>query len=366
MLNANNRANSKGNNKFNMPMPAWIILIALIIAGAYYFIHGNSKSIYGLYMALFFVVFSCIILIFLRIKHTNSIFDDKAHTLLLSGIILVVSMPLILSSPALFPILSFQSNKSDIADIINGYTAPVIGVLNAILLYFTFKNLLHQRNEDIKTKEVEYLINQLSEKISNFRYREVYTTSSSFLGYKYNKRTITNEYIGSLAFYKLFKYWYCYSHNEMFSEFLEIAKVYITEVESILNLIEYIGEKLDSDSLPVNIKESHKKMIANIFKHQVAYYLFETCNTYNITLEKYKCDDCSARDGMDVYHGFDDNFIKLWNNILIRYNLQEENNIAQLGTPVLIFQQRLFKIVYNNLPFMLRIIAKYIENRKMY
>lgn len=101
--------------------------------------------------------------------------NKKTIYLIIGSVLVIASIPFILTRPAILPTLNF-SETGQIGDTIGGLTAPIINLLGAILVYFSFQQQIKaneiQRkalDEEIKRSEGERRYNSIIQDINNLR-----------------------------------------------------------------------------------------------------------------------------------------------------------------------------------------------------
>ncbi|AZA91018.1 Uncharacterised protein [Chryseobacterium nakagawai] len=227
--------------------------------------------------------------------------------------LLWIGIPLVLIAPFLFTrsfgILDFTETGT-IGDTIGGITAPIIGLIGAILVFLALKaqiqaNILVQKQiesqeQDKKIENESLQLNKLYENlkssIDNFSYTTLDTWEFANLD--------NIKLIGSEAFYKLFQDFYCDSHlNE--DDLKTNPK--ITEVISILQICDTLLDKI----LKSNVYD--KETLYLLTMHQFIYRVFPRISSdYPNNIEIYYCESCKKN------HGFPSKISSLFKSIIAK------------------------------------------------
>ena len=77
--------------------------------------------------------------------------EGNLGIIVMIGIILTLTLPGILSFPAFFSSLDLSKGK-DIGSAIGGITAPVVGILTCLLVYFTFKQQVNFNAKQVNSQ----------------------------------------------------------------------------------------------------------------------------------------------------------------------------------------------------------------------
>ena len=227
--------------------------------------------------------------------------------------LLWIGIPIVLIAPILFTrdfqLLDF-TQTGNIGDTIGGITAPIIGLIGAILVFLALKaqtqaNILVQQqieNQEAEKRieneslQLNKLYENLKSSIDNFSYTTLDTWEFA------NADNI--ELRGSEAFYKLFQDFYCDSHlNE---EDLK-TNPKITEVISILQICDTLLDKI------LKSKVYDKETLYLLTMHQFIYRVFPRISSdYPNNIEIHYCDSCEKN------HGFPSKISALFKSIMAK------------------------------------------------
>ena len=145
------------------------------------------------------------------------------------------------------------SDKGNIGDTLGGITAPVIGIISAILLYLALTKQIESNNEQRLKNESDIiflLINQLNSEIEQF----IHTFSQGEKEFKYTGIDGLNKFI------KSFK-----DHN--FNNFTFTFKAYFESKHILLLIRSYnlIEDRIKLSSLSTDMKELFNKKLQSIY-----------------------------------------------------------------------------------------------------
>jgi ABC-type nickel/cobalt efflux system permease component RcnA len=189
---------------------------------------------------------------------------------------------------------------SDVSNILEAITNPIIGLLGAVLVYYALheqvrvnklvqQQIEQQNKKDILQSEstsINQLYSNLKSSIDNFNYS---TLDTSQFG--------QGQYAtGSEAIYKLFHDFYC-DCNISESELSTNPK--ITELISILEICSDILSLLSKSSIP------DREALNTLTKHQFRYRIYPMLHFDIENLSKHHCDFCNKE------HGLPDKMVEL-------------------------------------------------------
>lgn len=287
--------------------PFWIILFVPTIILAF----CDLSTTWNIPITTYFIVIGIALLSTLISYKFQIIYKDEPDSLrkysiitLIFGVFIAILAPFIFTLPNRFEIFSLKG-YGDIGDIIGGSTAPIIGTVNAILLYLAFKAQLdasnkieNQRNYDIKTKELEMLYMQISQDVSNFVYTIIVRDEDEII-------LTVIEIKGSVGINALIKKWYCehYTSNDSVMSDSNIAEMYgiLSKIDLFCVKYNELVRKLNEDSngfANFKLQLTYKELIKNILRYQILCFFYDK----NIALV-HRCPSCS-KSGKDIYHGF--------------------------------------------------------------
>ena len=129
------------------------------------------------------------------------------RTLIVGGIF-AIGAPLLFSLKTKFG--CFDDSTGVIGDTIGGTTAPIIGFVNAVLLYLAFKAQLEAnaqiqkqrqedeklRREDLENNEIVFLYSEISKKVDDFEFANKKGTLALDAFFEYSKY----KYIGTTSY----------------------------------------------------------------------------------------------------------------------------------------------------------------------
>jgi len=194
------------------------------------------------------------------------------------------------------------TTTGQIGDTIGGLTAPIIGLLNAILVYVTIsvqieanKKVQGQINEQKERESLKQYLDYLISSINDFQYVDEETDE------KTNEK-IKLHFKGSTAISKQFESIYCSGH---FDE----ADSTFKELESILEICEILLKKIDDSKLDTS---SIRTLAEHQFKYRIYPYLSSVGDFRQLTF----CGNC------DCNHGLPERFSELVVNICKRLDIQ--------------------------------------------
>lgn len=237
-------------------------------------------------------------------------FDIIRNPLKYGTLLLWIGVPLVLLAPIIFTRTTNGINfleTGQIGDTIGGTTAPIIGLIGAILVYLALKAQIHanvlvqkqirQQESDAKLESESRQLNKLYENmkssIDNF-------TFTSFDPFDFNNLQ-KKELKGSEAFYQMFQDFYCNGHlNE---EDLK-TNPKITETISILEICDNLLDRISKSNV------FDKDVLHVLTLSQILYRVFPRINKENPeSLERRFCDNCST------HHGFPNDVARLIRSI---------------------------------------------------
>ena len=214
------------------------------------------------------------------------------------NILLWIGIPIVIIAPFIFTrtsgIIDFTETGT-IGDTIGGITAPIIGLIGAILVFLALKaqiqaNILvqkqieNQENEkklDIESSQLNKLYANLKSSIDNFSFTTLDT-------WEFNNKE-NKELKGSEAFYKLFQEFYCDAH--LSEEDLK-TNPKITEVISILEICDKLLDKISKSNV------HDKETLNTLTLHQFIYRVFPRLSAdYPDNLEIHYCESCTKNHG---------------------------------------------------------------------
>ncbi len=196
---------------------------------------------------------------------------DYAIWLLITGILVIVLMPILLTSNSFCESLNF-TNTGQIGDTIGGITAPFLSLIGSFLVYFALRaqvkanELIQTQIDDTKkekTNESEgenlnQLYLYLTESIDNFRFK--------FLSIGHvdntNDKETGIEYKGSEAIYYLFSNIFCDYHGS--DEDLN-CNPSVSELLSTLKIMDILLDKLEK------AESKNKEILMILVRHQFNY-----------------------------------------------------------------------------------------------
>lgn len=234
---------------------------------------------------------------------TNTSHNDKYKAIekpLKNGnTLLWIGIPIVLLAPFLFTrtfgLIDFTETGT-IGDTIGGITAPIIGLIGAVLVFLALKaqiqaNILVQRqieNQEIEKKlelessQLNKLYENLKSSIDNFSF-----TTLDTWDFHNNEN---KELKGSEAFYKLFQEFYCDAH--MGEEDLK-TNPKITEVISILEICDKLLDKISISNV------YDKETLNTLTLHQFIYRVFPRLSgDFPENLEIHYCESCAKNHGL--------------------------------------------------------------------
>jgi len=204
------------------------------------------------------------------------------------GALVIMFLPALLSLH-LIP-SPFDEGSSWLGSAIGGITAPVVGVLSALLLYITIK-LQIQSSKD--NDEKQRLADET--RMLHFYYSSL---KSSIDNYSFEPSNGKRQ-IGSQAIYAFLNDFYCNPHkyeNEVENN------AHVTELKSILEIFNIVLNNVASSTAV------DKNAILELTKHQFNYRVFPRLNFPEITegnFCKAFCESCECD------HGLPEDFTKL-------------------------------------------------------
>jgi hypothetical protein len=209
---------------------------------------------------------------------------------------------------------------SQIGDMVNGVTAPLIGLLSVFLIYKTLKaqnvvnlRIQEQIDHDAEEKSLNQLYAFLDDNINNFRFRTLPVDDLANI----EDMDTEAESLGGEAFYKLFNQIRCHYHG---TESDLDKNQSISELWSILNVMDNILERLENTN--VKSKATFRSLVEHLFLYKMTTRIKDaTCGE----LERQFCDSC----GVD--HGIPDKIREILRKIRIRLGLE---NIDVEVTPI--------------------------------
>lgn len=210
------------------------------------------------------------------------------------GIVIILIAPVILTRPAIWSWADF-SNSADIGETIGGITAPVVGILSAVLLFFalmqqvktnelTQQQIAAQNKKDALRSEsdaIHQLYNNLKQNIDSFSY-------STLDAYDFGEG---HYCYGSEAIYKLFQDLYCNCHTDE-EELAGNPK--ITELTSILEICAAVLERLKTSEI------EDKEVLTILTKHQFRYRIYPRLHTNISALQPHYCSSCAKNHGLPL------------------------------------------------------------------
>jgi hypothetical protein len=190
----------------------------------------------------------------------------QAKYALFGGIILIISAPFILTRST--GLVSFLGT-GQIGDTIGGITAPIIGLVGAILVYFALKaqvtaNLIIQRQVDDEkktTRKIQLIAyfndayKMLNEELNGFKFKSLIDTrreGTGVAGIRIYLQELQNYYSGDL-------------HAEQSD-----VSIYTTELEHILLLLEILIQKLNDPDLSKEEKQNSMLLFRYLYESKLS------------------------------------------------------------------------------------------------
>ncbi len=184
--------------------------------------------------------------------------------ILILGVLIAILAPVMLTIASHFKIFDF-SNSGQIGDTIGGLTSPIINVVSAIIIYYSFneqlkanqiqiKALDEERNRFNEEKEFNYisqLLMELERKIENFEYYNVIDRKSLMARINETKGNSMNDvtlYKGVNALI-LFAQHVEKSWNNYFKKADKISLMgltYFPEFYFLINEVDYIIKEIEN------------------------------------------------------------------------------------------------------------------------
>lgn len=225
-----------------------------------------------------------------------------AKNLLYLSLVCIVILPWLLTRSC--GIIHFDAESGAVADTIGGITAPICGFLGAVLVYLALKeqikanNLILQQFEhqkkDERTNKLSILVteqlNAIREEVKVFSI--VYDKNGKITPASAGIR----EHYGTDAIFVLFAH-FPIKHSDSESNGFFLLKV--SQVEVLLNSIEYLLKKIKKSDINSEDSEHLIRVVWDVYHTKFYYYLF--MNEVLRAGKQAKCSECGLQHGIPEY-----------------------------------------------------------------
>jgi hypothetical protein len=204
---------------------------------------------------------------------------------LVIGIICLIASPIIFTSYTSSIRWNFL-NTGPIGDTIGGLTAPIIGLIGAILLFLALRAQLDSNKsansafiEQQESDDLIHLFTNIKQSIDQFTYTPSTDPGSGI-----------KELKAGEAIYQLLHDFFC-NMCSLTKEAID-ANPKLTELISILELLKYTLDRIELANIP------NKEAILTLTKHQFRYRINPRLSMEGTSLDKYFCEDCKKQHGL--------------------------------------------------------------------
>ncbi|MBV7533052.1 hypothetical protein [Chitinophaga sp. sic0106] len=234
---------------------------------------------------------------------------EPRNYLLIAKWTLGIGIACIIISPIIFTCHTASErwnfiNTGPIGDTIGGLTAPIIGLISAILLFLALRAQLDGNKAantalitQLESDDLTHLYSNIKQSIDQFTYTpKTYTSNDSHDDTNAPKNS-TNELKAAEAIYALIDNFYC--DMCALDDRAIGANPKLTELISILELLKFTLDRIEQSTIP------NKEAILTLTKHQFKYRINPRLSLEDDALDKYFCPSCNKE------HGLPDDVAKL-------------------------------------------------------